>query len=133
MGNREKHLEFVLSAISRMAQNSFLARGWSITLTTAFLAVAANTDIKIAYALASVPIVVFWVVDAYYLSMERRYRLLFDHVRSMPAEDIDYGLDTRAFKQHQGVLVAMVSPLVTFIYGSMVCLVSFLFYAQGSI
>ncbi len=131
MANLEKHLEFILSAISRMAQNSFLARGWCITLTTALLAVASNTDIKVAYALAGVPIIVFWVVDAYYLSLERRYRLLYEQIRMKPVDEINYAMDIRPFAREQSIFSALFSPLIIFIYGSLISLIGFLFFVQG--
>jgi hypothetical protein len=37
-----KHLEFVQVAVSRMAGNSFLLRGWSVTLAAGLFALAAK-------------------------------------------------------------------------------------------
>ena len=37
MASKEKHLEFVQSAINRMASNSFLLKAWSVTLVGALL------------------------------------------------------------------------------------------------
>jgi hypothetical protein len=35
---KEKHLELIQAVISRMAGNSFLLKGWSVTLAAALLA-----------------------------------------------------------------------------------------------
>jgi hypothetical protein len=36
-----KHLEMLQAAIARMASHSFVAKGWSVTLATAMLGLAA--------------------------------------------------------------------------------------------
>ncbi len=36
--SNEKHLEFLQAVITRMAGNSFLIKGWSVTLVAALLA-----------------------------------------------------------------------------------------------
>jgi hypothetical protein len=38
MDEKLKHLEFIQAAINRMANNAFLLKGWSVTLTGALLA-----------------------------------------------------------------------------------------------
>ena len=40
------------------------------------------------------PIVVFWFLDAYYLLQERLYRALYNKVRIMKEEDIDFDMNT---------------------------------------
>ena len=42
MENKQKHLEFIQSAVGRMASNLFLLNGWMITLIAALFAFAAN-------------------------------------------------------------------------------------------
>ncbi len=37
-----KHLEFVQAVIARQAANSFLLKGWSVTLATALVALGTN-------------------------------------------------------------------------------------------
>lgn len=131
MSQKEKHLDFILAVVSRMAQNSFIARGWSITLTTTVLAVAANTQISKVYILSIVPIVVFWLIDANYLLIERRYRLLYDKVRSIPEESIDFSMDVSAEKIKHGLLGAAFSPMLIFTYGSLIALVVLVYLNLG--
>ena len=40
MEKKLKHLEFIQKTIERMAKNSFLLKGWSLTLTTALIAIS---------------------------------------------------------------------------------------------
>lgn len=78
----ETHLEFIQTTIARMAGNSFLLKGWTVTLTAAILAFAAQSG-KPLLAIAGVfPTLAFWGLDAYYLKQERLYRTLYDKIRT---------------------------------------------------
>ena len=84
MENKLKHLEFIQGAINRMAGNLFFLRGWTITLITALLALlvkkGTNPDyIFIVYFL----VVIFWILDGYFLSQERLFRDLYNYVRTL--------------------------------------------------
>ena len=81
LGDHEiKHLELVQSVISRMAQNSFHLKGWSVTVATAIFAFAAKESSPGLATLALFPAVAFWCLDAYYLRQERLYRKLYEAI-----------------------------------------------------
>ena len=85
--NKIKHLEFIQSTITRMNQNSFQIKGWMITLVSALLALYASCE-KVAYILiAIVPAIVFWLLDAYYLQQERRFRGVYNDVAGLSPDD----------------------------------------------
>jgi len=95
--DQRKHLEFTQAVITRMAGNSFLIRGWSVTLVSALFALAAK-DAERAFAIVSYfPCVMFWYLDAYYLSQERKFRSLYDSVRQ--DSKADYSMDTTKSQQ----------------------------------
>ena len=76
-----KHLEFIQSNITRMAANSFLLKGWNVTITAGLFALAAK-DANTAYVvIALFTGLSFWGLDAYYLRQERLFRRLYDEVR----------------------------------------------------
>jgi len=84
-----KHLELVQATIARMAGNSFLLKGWTVTIAAALFALAAN-DAHAAFAVvALLPAVSFWGLDAYYLRQERLFRKLYDAVRLASDEAFD--------------------------------------------
>jgi hypothetical protein len=87
-GNRVNHLEMIQAVVARLAGNSFLIKGWTLTLTGAFLGFGVNKDSSGLAAAAFLPIVVFWLLDTYYLRTERLFRELFTLVRTC-AEDIE--------------------------------------------
>ena len=81
-----KHLEIIQSVIARMAANSFLCKGWSLTLVAGLFAIAAKECNASFAILAFFPGFSFWGLDAYYLRQERSFRRLYDAVRCS-----DYG------------------------------------------
>lgn len=96
--DKHKHLEFLQAAINRMAGNLFLLKGWSITLIAALFALAAKDTNQAYVALAYFPLIMFWSLDGYFLSQERCFRSLYDHVRRLDESQIDFSMDTRRFK-----------------------------------
>ena len=102
MENKRKHLEFIQNIISRMAGNLFFLRGWTITLIAALLAlfVKGNNSNYIIYFLIVLTLV-FWILDGYFLSQERLYRDLYNHVRQLKEEKIDFSMDTSEYKKYK--------------------------------
>ena len=82
MVNKLDYLKLIQDVISRMANNSFLLKGWSITLASGIFGLFAINDIGfVYYQLFYLLLIVFWVLDSYYLRQERLYRGLYDRVR----------------------------------------------------
>ena len=75
-----KHLEFIQAAITRQAGNSSLIRGWALTLATALFGFSAHSPGSGIAAIALIPTVAFYVLDAYYLRQERLFRCLYTAV-----------------------------------------------------
>jgi len=98
MEKKLKHLEFIQQAINRMASNLFLLKGWTVTLIAAMFALAAKESKGFYFVLAYFPTLMFWLLDGYFLSQERRFRSLYDHVRKLDESAIDFSMDTQAFK-----------------------------------
>jgi hypothetical protein len=80
-----------------MNSNSFLIKGWTITLVSALFALAAK-DANVNYVLVSyIVIPVFWVLDGFYISQERQYRDLYKEVAAKPETDIDFSMDASGY------------------------------------
>ena len=91
----EKHLEFTQGIINRMGQNSFLIKGWTITLISALFALAAKDSNQKFVIVAYFPTIVFWILDSYYLYQERLFRKVYDGI--CKGEIVKYSLNTKAF------------------------------------
>ena len=92
MNNKHKHLELVQGVINRMASNSFMLKGWAVTLVAGIFALAGKDTDKLYFLVAYVPVLIFWGLDAYYLLQERLYRSLYEKVRATEEDNIDFSL-----------------------------------------
>src|SRR5437660_5872930 len=97
MESKLQHLTFIQSVIDRMSKNSFLLKGWGVTLVSALFALAAKDSNKQYILLAYFPIITFWLLNGYFLSQERRFRALYEQVRVLPPDQIDFSMDTKQF------------------------------------
>ena len=76
------HLSMMQAVITRMAENSRACKTWAVTLVAAMLVVITQLDISTGSGgfglletwIAVVPTTVFWVLDSYYLALERGFR-----------------------------------------------------------
>ena len=73
-GAVQKHLEIVQGVISRMAENSRSCKVWNITLVAAVLVLVARTGKPEHALIALAPTALFYLQDAYYRMLERRFR-----------------------------------------------------------
>ncbi|MFG0904925.1 hypothetical protein [Photobacterium damselae] len=78
--NKIKHLEFIQAIITRMNTNSFQIKGWCITIVSALLAVYASNKNELFVLIAIAPTFIFWLLDSYYLSQERKFRGLYNDI-----------------------------------------------------
>lgn len=85
-----KEVEIIQDIIKRMAQNSFLIKGWTVTLVVATLLLKGN---KFQVLIAFIPLIVFWFLDAYFLQLERKYRKLYEWVIEHRLETDKYLFD----------------------------------------
>ena len=108
-----EHLKLVQGVISRMGQNSFALKGWSVTLVAALMALAVNTQRRSYALLALFPSAVFWGLDAYYLWQERRFRDVYNEVCA--GERKTYSLapsNLTLWKRFRGWLRTLLRPTV---------------------
>lgn len=124
---KEKHLEFAQGVINRMGQNSFLIKGWTVTLVSALFALAAKDSNQKFVIVAYFPTVVFWLLDSYYLYQERLFRKLYEHVRKETT--VDYSLNTKKFdKGFSDWASAALSKTILLFYGVVVLTLLIIMY-----
>ena len=87
-----RHLEMIQGVINRMASNSFMLKGWAVTLVAGIFALAGKDTDKMYFLVAYIPIIIFWGLDSYYLLQERLYRALYKKVCLMDEKDIDFSM-----------------------------------------
>jgi hypothetical protein len=76
-----KQLEMVQAIIARLGNYGATLKNYCITLTTAVCGFAITLHRPIVTLLALLPIILFALLDALFLRIERRFRGLFDTLR----------------------------------------------------
>ena len=93
MERKLKHLELIQGVVNRLSTNSFLLKGWSVILVSAFFALSAPKANADFIFLAYFPAFIFWGLDGFFLGQEKLYRGLYDRVRLKKVEDIDFSMN----------------------------------------
>jgi len=123
-----KHLEMILGIINRMAGNSFLIKGWCITLVSALIALGSKDGNKRFLLVGYFPILMFWVLDGYFLWQERLFRKLYDGVRGKEEDKIDFSMNTSTFVGESSWLGAMFSKTLLLFYAVVIVAVLLAMY-----
>ena len=89
-----KDLEFIQDIIARLADNSFKIKGWSITLIVVVL-LFRTRDLHLLVAF--IPLFGFWILDAYYLKLERRYRSMYEDARTGNQDRDQFEMDSSGY------------------------------------
>ena len=94
-----KHLEFIQGVINRLASDSFRMKGWCVVLVAALFILLARQGQVEFVAVALIPVIAFWGLDGYFLWQERLYRALYDHVRALEEDKIDFSMNISPFRK----------------------------------
>lgn len=130
MENKVKHLEMIQGIINRMAGNLFFLRGWTITLIAALFALF-QKDTKHAFIfVVYFPVIILWILDGYFLSQERLFRALYNHVRKLDEKDIDFSMDTSEARKDNGNgwIRSIFSSTLLFFYLSLIIIMLLVTY-----
>ena len=92
-----KHMEFIQGVINRLASDSFRMKGWSVVLVSALFVLLAREGCTEFVVVALVVVLAFWGLDGYFLWQERLHRVLYDHVRTLDNDSIDFSMNVSPF------------------------------------
>lgn len=119
-----KEIDLIQSAINRMANNSFLLKGWLISIIAVVLALSKDSIVsKNDYAIFIVmllPTLTFWYLDAFFLHKERCYRKLYDWVieNREKSKEFLYNLNYKRFEiEVHSIFRIMFSTTLLVFYG----------------
>lgn len=123
--DKQKHLEFIQAIITRMGNNLFMLKGWTITLIVGLFTLMFKDAGIVCFVFAFFVILIFWALDGYFLSMERAYRDLYDEVRKSKKET-DYNLNAEAYRTGNNSWInSMFSRTLRIFYGTLLTLILF--------
>ena len=122
-----KEIDIIQSIINRMSSNSFLIKGWTITLVVATLLLDKTLlgGSKQQIFIAFIPLLVFWFLDAYFLWQERLYRKLYEWVvtNRLNTDDDLLNMNAHRFEtQVQSRFRIMLSVTLGWFYGTIFAL-----------
>jgi hypothetical protein len=109
----------VQEVVSRLATCSFQLKGWAVTVAAGLVAFLKGEANPIYLFVPALPVIAFWLLDAWYLRQERLFRQLYDDVRSKEGV-ADFSMDTRLFRSAVGsVMQVAFSRTILLFYGPM--------------
>jgi hypothetical protein len=83
------HLKMIQDAITRMANNSFSYKAWSVVVATGVAAVYASNDKPEMFLIGVPAALLFWWLDAFHLTVERRFRRLYEKALKGEVEEFE--------------------------------------------
>lgn len=110
----QTHLTILQAIVARMAINSAACKTWAITIVSAILVIVADKGKPQHALLALIPIFALFVLDVYYLALERQFRQLYTSFvrrlhRGMVKEDELFDL-----KPEGGIIWEMIPAIRSF-------------------
>nr|DAE91063.1 MAG TPA: hypothetical protein [Caudoviricetes sp.] len=123
--DKVKHLEFIENIVKRMADNSLSMKKFCLTIFVALMAININkvsisvTIQKQIGVLLVLSTVIFALLDAYYLCLEKLYRKLYQNVDE--GDYTKYELDVE--ENLKVFFRAVLSPSVFLFYLSIIALI----------
>jgi hypothetical protein len=122
-----KEIDLIQGVINRMANNSFLLKGWIVSLIAVILALTKDTIVasQLSYfnLVLLLPVTVFWYLDAFFLHKERCYRKLYEWVieNRITSNEHFYSLNYSRFgKKVNNIFQIMFSKTLFPFYGLIV-------------
>lgn len=79
---RITYLQMIQGAIERMSTVSAIFKGFAATVFTGMTAISFTEVKSLILLLSLIPVFCFALMDIYYLSLEKRYRYLYEQVRT---------------------------------------------------
>ena len=117
-----KEIDLIQGCINRMANNSFLIKGWALSVlagATAFTKGENLNNIVLLVFTTIIPFFCFWILDAFYLKIERKYRAMYEErivKRSNNDKSDLYQLNPHKYKVNC-ILKTMISQTLCVFYG----------------
>jgi hypothetical protein len=118
--DRLKHVEFIQAAIIRLGNNSFLIKGWALTLAAGFLALSSSRMSWEVAASGVVPLLCFWFLDGYFLRQERLFRRLYDDARRPDSSVEVLSMNVAPYLSENPLRAAILSGTLVLFHGALV-------------
>lgn len=71
MDKKISHLNMIQGIITRMGNNSFMLKGWSVAILIATCGFVVDNK-ELMAIITLIPLIIFWILDSYYLLLEKK-------------------------------------------------------------
>jgi len=103
-----KHLDYIHNTINRMSNNSFLIKGWTISIVSVLFLFSDDKMNGSFLGIAIIAVVIFWYLNGFFLQQERKFRALYDKVRIQQENEVDFSMSTSDFKNGKYSLLSSI-------------------------
>lgn len=127
------YLQMIQEPISRMSTASAIFKGFAATIV-AGIATLTYRDVNIwILGLSFMPVLLFTLLDIYYLKLEKKYRYLYEQVRTGEHEaDFSMKLMVDTETARAGAWDCIKSPSIWLFYPMMIVILVAVLYLRGS-
>ena len=128
MEELHKEIDLIQGCINRMAHNSFLLKGWLVSIIAVILALSLDEINKFIVTITMILVTIsFWYLDAFFLRTEKLYRKMYEWVlekRQKGEKDFQYNLNPHRFnEQVESIAKVMFSKTLKWFYGMILFLI----------
>ena len=89
---RVTYLQMIAETISRMSTTSAIFKGFASTIVAGVSAIAYREINFWVLTLSFLPVLAFAIMDVYHLRLERKFRFLYEQVRT-GAHEVDFSME----------------------------------------
>ena len=122
-----KEIDLIQACINRMSNNSFLLKGWMVSIIAIIVALSPEELDKFVVVMTLIMVTIsFWYLDAFFLRTEKLYKKLYGWVlekRNQGEKDFQYDLNPHRFDNEvESAVQVMFSTTLKWFYG-VICLI----------
>lgn len=126
-----EYLQMIQGAISRMSTSSAIFKGFSATIVAGISLISYSQQRASVILLSFIPVLVFAVLDTYYLRLERKMRYLYRLVRTAehPCDyDLEFDVELKDYKEAKLRIRDLIkSPSIYIFYPVMILILAIVF------
>ena len=129
--NKVAYLQMIQEPISRMSTASAIFKGFAATIVAGIAALSYSEVNTWVLGLSFVPALLFALLDIYYLKLEKKYRYLYEQVRT-DAHEADFSMKLTKDNKAANARVqdCIKSPSIWLFYPAMIAILGVVLYLK---
>ena len=129
--NKIAYLQMIQEPIGRMSTASAIFKGFAATIVAGIAALSYCDVNTYILGLSFVPVLLFALLDIYYLQLEKKYRYLYEQVRT-DEHEVDFSMKLTKNKKAAKARIwdCAKSPSIWLFYPAMIAILSAVMYMR---